>query len=259
MFVVPSKNPELFRQWQQILPQYHRQLKPNDRICERHFREEDIVRYWQHTINGQTELIPRDKPTLKPGALPVYDHEEALAQIREAEAQPARKRSPAKRKQASSVQTDSGATKIISIAEIVPDTIETSAVESSVHKINGTIGGMAVEHNITIEVLAHPDFETLYDEVYEVELPSTLWGIHRDMERTFISFTEFSKDSMSSRKYLYIDQTLHYRMAVGQRIMKTGTLCAASTEAITELLAKLDEIKVRKVIIKGSSSLLNES
>lgn len=137
--------------------------------------------------------------------------------------------------------------------------LDSSVVETAVHKINGTIEGHAVEHNIIIEVLAHPDFETLYDEVYEVELPSTLWGIHRDLEKTFIAFTEFSKDSMNVRKYLYIDQSLQYRMAVGQRTMKSGTLPTASTEAITELLTKLEEIKVRKVIIKGSSSVLNES
>lgn len=145
------------------------------------------------------------------------------------------------------------------IAQVPHSSSDSSVVESAVHKINGSIEGHAVEHNIVIEVLAHPDFETLFDEVYEVELPSTLWGIHRDLDRTFIAFTEFSKDSMNVRKYLFIDQSLQYRMSVGQRTMQSGILPAASTEAITELLTKLDEIKVRKVIIKGSSSVLNES
>lgn len=267
MFVAPWKDPDLFRQWQQILPNHHRQLKRHDRVCERHFRDEDIVRFWQHTINGQTEVILRDKPLLKPGALPVYNHQEMLAQIQEAEANQPRRpgvpRSPVRRKQTEGVASrpvkKAKLEEVKSVLHVPQSAFDSAVVESAVHKINGSIEGHAVEHNIIIEVLAHPDFETLYDEVYEVELPTTLWGIHRDLEKTFIAFSEFSKDSMSFRKYLYIDQSLQYRMAVGQRIMKSGTLASASTEAITELLTKLDDIKVRKVIIKGSSSVLNES
>lgn len=264
MFVVPWKDPDLFRQWQEILPQHHRQLKQHDRVCEKHFREEDIVRYWQHTINGQQEVILRDKPTLKPRALPVYDHQQILAQIAEAEAQHKTHRSPVRRKRRDGDEIDARPAKHtrkenIDAPQEPHSAFDSSVVESAVHKINGTIQGHAVEHNIIIEVLAHPDFEALYDEVYEVELPTTLWGIHRDLDKTFIAFTEFSKDSMNFRKYLYIDQSLQYRMTVGQRTMKTGTLPAATTEVITELLSKLDEIKVRKVIVKGSSSVLNES
>lgn len=267
MFKAPWKDPDLFLQWQQILPSHHRLLKKHDRVCERHFRAEDIVRYWQHTINGQTEVMLRDKPLLKQGSLPVYDHQEMLAKIQEADINQPREagvpRSPVRRKQrdgsgsrpAKKAKTEEAT----SVNHEPQTTFESAVVESAVHKINGSIDGHAVEHNIIIEVLAHPDFESLYDEVYEVELPTTLWGIHRDLEKTFIAFTEFSKDSMSVRKYLYIDQSLQYRMAVGQRIMKSGTLASASTEAITELLTKLDDIKVRKVIIRGSSSVLNES
>ncbi|XP_039436241.1 uncharacterized protein LOC120418055 [Culex pipiens pallens] len=264
MFVVPWKDPDLFRQWQEILPQHHRQLKQHDRVCEKHFREQDIVRFWQHTINGQKEVILRDKPTLKPRTVPVYDHQEMLAKIAEVEAQP---KTLVRRKTRDGVEggvvsakrTKKEDPEVDPIPQVPQSSSDSSVVESAVHKINGNIKGHAVEHNIVIEVLAHPDFETLFDEVYEVELPSTLWGIHRDLDRTFIAFTEFSKDSMNVRKYLFIDQSLQYRMSVGQRTMKSGTLPAASTEAITELLTKLDEIKVRKVIIKGSSSVLNES
>ncbi|XP_062536724.1 uncharacterized protein LOC134205473 [Armigeres subalbatus] len=109
---------------------------------------------------------------------------------------------------------------------------------------------------IEVAPLEHTDFEALYDEVYEVELPSTLWGIHRDVEKTFICFSEFSKDTMNVRKYLFIDRYLQYRMAVGQRVMKHGTLPTGSTESISDLLTKLDDVRIRKVIIKGSSSVL---
>lgn len=127
--------------------------------------------------------------------------------------------------------------------------------------VGEVVDGQAVEQNIVIEVtqLIHPEFETLFDDVYEVELPSTLWGIHRDLEKTFICFSEFSKDTMNVRKYFFIDRYLQYRMAVGQRVMKRGTLPNGSTESISELLNKLDEVKIRKVIIKGSSSVFPES
>lgn len=251
MFNVPTKDPLLFRQWEEILPK-HRQLKKFDRICVNHFREEDIVRYWEHRINGQIELIPRDKPALRPNAVPFYNREYIqLENVASGSSlKKYRRRTPGKANEADTInspQTNDSTEKR-----------ETGVVETMIHKIDETIEGCRVEHNIIIEVLAHPDFETLYDEVYEVELPSTLWGIHRDLDKTFIAFTEFNKDSMNIRKYLYVDQCLQYRMAVGQRIMKTGMLATASTEAISGLLAQLDGVKVRKVIIKGSSTVLNE-
>lgn len=50
----------------------HRPFKEFDRVCEQHFREEDILRYWEHNINGKIERIERNKQSLKPNSVPVF-------------------------------------------------------------------------------------------------------------------------------------------------------------------------------------------
>lgn len=113
LILCPTQDPDLFRQWQEILPQHHRQLKQHDRVCEKHFREQDIVRFWQHTINGQKEVILRDKPTLKPRTVPVYDHQEMLAKIAETEAQP---KKPVRRKTRDGAEGGAGPAKVLKFA-----------------------------------------------------------------------------------------------------------------------------------------------
>ncbi|XP_058442676.1 uncharacterized protein LOC131425098 isoform X3 [Malaya genurostris] len=242
MFNVPIKDPVLLKQWEAVLPK-HRPLKEFDRVCENHFAEDDILRYWEHTINGQVERMERKKPALRSNAVPCYIetaesafYENLVILNRTAKI---------KRKQCVKAHN----------ANKKKKKMEQMEDNQSVTKNNEAEKG-----NLDVVTqLATSEFEALYDDVYEVELPSTLWGIHRDLEKTFITFTEFNKDSMNIRKYLYIDQQLQYRMVVGQRIMKKGTLENVSTEALSELLSTLDKIRVQKVIIKGSSSVFKES
>lgn len=271
MFNVPFKNPELFRKWQDMLPVHNRPLKEFDRICEQHFREEDILRYWEHTINGIVERMERHKPALKPNAIPVFVEVDSLivARSRPTSSSPRRKI----RKKGNSgtsgnpIQQNTELPNVDNLAQeasVIDQPMmvsDANSIQLSLQDVGGRVDGQSVEQNVVIELahLSHPEFDALYDEVYEVELPSTLWGIHRDLERTFICFSEFSKDTMNVRKYLFIDRYLQYRMAVGQRVMKRGTLPNGSSDSISGLLAKLEEVKIRKVIIKGSSSVFPES
>ncbi|EAT47268.1 AAEL001600-PB [Aedes aegypti] len=257
MFNVPIKDPDLLKQWQAVLP-VRRPLKEFDRVCDQHFREEDILRYWEHTINGTVERMERHKPALKPNSVPVFgqteeEDEEEQRRVETVETPRKRKernyRSPEKVRKMKLTE-DQQAVENLTIAEPT-QAFDSSTVHLSIENLEESVP-------VQVEQLSHPDFDTLYDEVYEVELPSTLWGIHRDVQRTFIAFTEFSKQTMNVRKYLFIDRYLQYRMAVGQRVMKRGTLSSGLIESVTELLSKLDEIKIRKVIIKGSSSILGQ-
>ncbi|KXJ83677.1 hypothetical protein RP20_CCG004429 [Aedes albopictus] len=260
MFNVPIKDPDLLGKWQKVLP-VQRPLKEFDRVCDQHFREEDILRYWEHTINGTVERMERHKPALKPHSIPVIVETEQEEETEITEAPRKRKQqrnyNPEKAKKIKSTEDEDQQTfKTIAVVE-TPHATDGSTVHLAIENMPGPVPDLPDEPIIPeSDPLTHPDFESLYDEVYEVELPSTLWGIHRDVQRTFISFTEFNKDSMNIRKCLLIDRYLQYRMAVGQRTMKQGTLTTGSTESVTELLTKLDDIKMRKVIIKGSNSIL---
>ncbi|XP_058812068.1 uncharacterized protein LOC131676778 [Topomyia yanbarensis] len=254
MFNVPMKDPVLLSRWIKALPK-HRPLKEFDRVCEIHFEEEDILRYWEHTINGQVERMERKKPALRPSAVPCYIEISDNSYFEALDSQVSgvgSKRKIDKKTSNSYVKK----TKLEQMEEKQLVAKHDTANMSS-QKNNGKNDDKVVARSVVIEVsqMVHPEFEALYDDVYEVELPSPLWGIHRDVEKTFISFTEFNQDTMNTRKCLYIDQRLRYRQAVGQRIMREGTLKNSTTEAISELLSTLDEIKVRKIIIKGNSVL----
>ncbi|XP_058442674.1 uncharacterized protein LOC131425098 isoform X2 [Malaya genurostris] len=262
MFNVPIKDPVLLKQWEAVLPK-HRPLKEFDRVCENHFAEDDILRYWEHTINGQVERMERKKPALRSNAVPCYIetaesafYENLVILNRTAKIkrkQCVKAHNANKKKKMEQMEDNQSVTKN---NEAEKGNLDVGNIQNK-DKVDDEV----VEQSVSIEVtqLATSEFEALYDDVYEVELPSTLWGIHRDLEKTFITFTEFNKDSMNIRKYLYIDQQLQYRMVVGQRIMKKGTLENVSTEALSELLSTLDKIRVQKVIIKGSSSVFKES
>ncbi|KAH7971026.1 hypothetical protein HPB49_017929 [Dermacentor silvarum] len=69
LFSVP-KEPEHFKAWQRAVPLAGQLLNARSRLCELHFDEQFIVRYFTHTINGETVLIPRHRPVLKSDAVP---------------------------------------------------------------------------------------------------------------------------------------------------------------------------------------------
>ncbi|XP_075527766.1 uncharacterized protein LOC142559949 [Dermacentor variabilis] len=69
LFSVP-KEPERFKSWQRAVPCAGQVLNARSRLCELHFDEQFIVRYFTHMVNGETVLIPRDRPVLTSDAVP---------------------------------------------------------------------------------------------------------------------------------------------------------------------------------------------
>ncbi|KAG0411981.1 hypothetical protein HPB47_010895 [Ixodes persulcatus] len=47
-----------------------RDLSHKDVLCDLHFREQDILKYFKHEIRGEVVLTPRGKWSLKPDAVP---------------------------------------------------------------------------------------------------------------------------------------------------------------------------------------------
>lgn len=67
-------------------------------------------------------------------------------------------------------------------------------------------------------------FENLYDEAFDVTLPSLLWGIHRDPKRKFIAFSEFNHLAMSCMKILHIADTFHYKTLINNKLKESKIL-----------------------------------
>ncbi|XP_058124993.1 uncharacterized protein LOC131282673 [Anopheles ziemanni] len=176
MFVVP-KDPEKFKLWSDVLPK-HRRLTHNDRVCEKHFDPADIVRDWLHVIRGETKKLQRSKPYLRRDAVPRYfelselELDAIARKSKRMSVMPGRKVGPVERHLPTETPPERSP----------PPQCELNESEAS------------------------SIFEDIYDNIFEIELPSTLWGVHRDPERKYIAFTRFklldNPESRTSRTLL---------------------------------------------------------
>lgn len=62
----------MFRRWQRHMPPRPggKRLTPQSALCERHFDPQFVLRYYEHTVNGEVVRIMRGKPSLTPDAVP---------------------------------------------------------------------------------------------------------------------------------------------------------------------------------------------
>lgn len=239
MFLPPKK---MFEEWLRVLPD-KRRLKSHDRVCERHFDDAMIIKHWETNINGQTHLTPRDKPKLRENAVPSRNLQKTEAAVISSDVEP----------------------KIVALShEIVVHTVQPKRkIKEPTNDISPKrLKKLDVEAVTEPEVLPEPKvinspenrqiennddekrlalFETLYDEAFDVTLPSLLWGIHRDPNRKFLVFSEFDTNSMSTSKYLHISDSLTCQALANHKLASTRmlTLSEATTETISGILDEL--------------------
>lgn len=84
-------------------------------------------------------------------------------------------------------------------------------------------------------------FENLYDEAFDVTLPSLLWGIHRDPDRKFIAFSEYDQSQMSCCKVLHITSDFRCKISINSKLKAPKNLSLAQLEA-ESVSTMLDEI-----------------
>lgn len=254
MFLAPKK---LISQWTAVLPNKKRAFKEHDRVCERHFDEADIVQFWESTINGQKHLTPRDKPKLRENAIPCKNLPTADDNAPKFDEQMLKKRNdkakvlsekiiaPAKRKfkicDADEEENPSKISKpeiVIISAQILED--KTDEVDD-MHKI---IEAAEIEFALEVNTEQQQElFESLYDEAFDVTLPSLLWGIHRDPDRKFIAFSEFNQKTMSNCKLLHITDTLRCTTFINNKLNSSRMLQIEEqvTDYVSAMLEELDK------------------
>ncbi|XP_072141043.1 uncharacterized protein [Dermacentor andersoni] len=69
LFTAPSDVKRL-AEWARMIKRTDRRLTPTAVVCEKHFESSLIERAFSVTVNGVVHEIPRDKPRLKPDAVP---------------------------------------------------------------------------------------------------------------------------------------------------------------------------------------------
>lgn len=86
-------------------------------------------------------------------------------------------------------------------------------------------------------------FDGIYEDIYEVTLPNTLWGIHRDPNRTFIVFSYFDDKTCSTSKIIRLDNGMNTHIYIRGK-MVNKYLSNLSIEYLTNLVSQVDEYRI---------------
>ncbi|KAG0433826.1 hypothetical protein HPB47_019556, partial [Ixodes persulcatus] len=69
-FFQPPQDPELSKAWEEAIPRAEFHLTATSKVCDLHFKSSDIIKNYEHKVEGQTVLIPSGKWLLKKDAVP---------------------------------------------------------------------------------------------------------------------------------------------------------------------------------------------
>lgn len=246
MFIFCSQSQEIFEEWKLRLFN-RRPFRINDRICERHFTKDQILTHWDHVIDGKLVQLEREKPRLKDNAIPLLNLE-----VRDAHAKRTRVVMPKELKVArierqllaaetTDAADDDGtdASNDIDLENHLDmPTSDEEVLDVKIEKLDN-IGKFVAETQE--ENSKQKMFETIYDDIYEVVLPSTLWGIHRDPEQKFIAFTQFDAVKMNCSKSLYVSSTFEMHATICGTNVSHEMADVLSVELLSKALSELDE------------------
>ncbi|XP_055300746.1 uncharacterized protein LOC129567660 [Sitodiplosis mosellana] len=247
MFSAPKDN---FESWKKKLFN-KREFRETDRVCERHFDRTQILTHWEHIIDGKVCQLEREKPKIKSNAVPYLNLPDTFylattAKKREAKVKP----EPRKRKQ-NHTNPGNNEKAIKDGAQCEEnnewDTVAVFDVDTTespkVQRINAKSqpNGVKTQDGLS-DAEKRQIFDTVYDDIYEVVLPNTLWGIHRDPEdRQYIAFTMFDASAMNSAIAVKITDTFSAKVFANGVEKTSETLPELSVEVLTKLVNQLNE------------------
>lgn len=236
----------MFDKWKEKLAN-KREFKMHDRVCERHFDCGDIIEYWENNINGEIHRTKRDKPKLRENAVPTlhlpswseFSATAASAQKKKIEIL-SHKIISTKRKIPADDEKAGKMRKILVISP-VKNSKNTSEVVEEISEIEDAQFSIIDEQNEERKEKEVESFENLFDEAFDVTLPSTLWGIHRDPERKFLIFSTFDEKLMKFHKFLHLDCELKSKIVNNDKVTEGKLeIEKCTTDYISEWLDKID-------------------
>lgn len=260
----------MFAQWKAVLPN-KRPFKRSDRVCERHFQKNDILTTWDHNINGFLHKLERGKAKLKPNSVPCLNLDDKSNMItpntarnnRNNVKQEIRKRTP---DLINLVRIPATTTNFVEVEKCQMTSrtfLRSAAVDNVVKepskkqpqiedKLVPTEQVSTIPEDVPVvanddeatEEMEDSSFEFIFDDVYEVVLPCTMYGIHRDPARKFIVFSCFDVNTMSVTKALYVDHRLHAKVYINNVSVLSEQLPELTVELLTNMLSLLDSQKL---------------
>lgn len=89
-------------------------------------------------------------------------------------------------------------------------------------------------------------FDNLFDSVFEVVLPTTLWGVHRSPQQKRIMFVCIDEEQLNVQKMLIVDDSGDLKMYLVSRLIReehwpVGIL---TPERISDMLAELEAMQI---------------
>lgn len=85
-------------------------------------------------------------------------------------------------------------------------------------------------------------FDTIYEDLHDLQLPNPLWGIHRDPEqRRYIAFTMFDANQMKCSIAVKITDTFDLNVFADGIQKSSDTLNELSLDSVAKLLHKFSE------------------
>lgn len=116
---------------------------------------------------------------------------------------------------------------------------------SSCGKINERIEDVESLDELPYECVDAALFDGIYEDIYEVTLPNTLWGIHRDPNRMFIVFSYFDGTTCSTSKLVHVDSAMNIQIFIrGKSVRKWLSGSNLSIEYLTNLVNEVDETRI---------------
>lgn len=88
------------------------------------------------------------------------------------------------------------------------------------------------------------EFDSMYDDVFEIELPDTLWGLHRDPNRKFIVFSKYDAIVMNTTKSLYIDNKFETKSFIYGKQFQHEIYDTINVDFVSKMINDLNEIKI---------------
>lgn len=265
----------LFAQWKAVLPN-KRPFKRSDRVCERHFEKNDILTTWDHNINGVLHKLERGKAKLKPKSVPCLKLDDKSNMIspniarnsRNNVRQEFRKRKPdlinlvgqnTRIPATTTNNVEVGTCKMTRrnflrpapVQDLLQQPTEQQPQKEKEEKLVSSEHLSVLQEDTpdpaiddSTEEVEDSSFEFIFDDVYEVVLPCTMYGIHRDPARKFIVFSRFDVDTMSVTKALYVDHRLQAKIFINNVSILCERLPELTVELLTSMLSQLDAQKL---------------
>lgn len=236
-FFLPSS--KRLPRWQEILSKHHtKSFKGSNKLCEFHFNPEDIESKFSTVIKGQVVEFDRERPKLKDNAVPVrnlvYEQKKEKESVKVVNVF-----------DKSGDQEECQEKPKLKKVKVVPDSKKLQQQKSQFPEVvKDTPSIEEVPQTPVTEENVSNEFLNIYEEIYEVVLPSTLWAVFRCPKKEFISFAYMNPSNRKVVKQTVLLKSGKYTVTLYEEVVREMQLTAdkITCEFLSNDIEEIDAI-----------------